>query len=336
MAQKKISLKGLAKILGVSISTVSKALNDSYEISEKTKEKVKNAAKKYNYKPNKLASSLKSGKTKTIGVIIPSIQNNFFAKVLYGIDKIATNEGYNIITCISNESFEKEVDTIEMLSNGSADGFIVAIAEETQIKQNFAHFNTAITQGKSVLLFDRVTNQVICDQVTVNDLEAAYQATNYLIKTFCKKIALVSSIHHLSVGKLRVEGYKKAIKENFDVVNEDYIVTVKAVSLEKSIENLIKKHQIDGILALDEDASLCAIKVSKNFGLRIPLDMSIIGYASEKIAANLSPTLTTINQHGVKIGQSSVQLLLKKIQHNVKGTTHKIIKSTIVKRNSTK
>jgi len=336
MEKKKITVKDLAKILDVSISTISKALNDSYEISIETKQKVQKIAKLHNYIPNKLASSLKSGKTRTIGVIIPSIKNRFFARVLFGIDNIATKENYNIITCISNESFKKEVANVQVLANGSIDGFIVALSEETQIKQDFSHFKEAILQGKPIVMFDRVTEMVACDTVIVDDFEASYQATKHLIHSNCKNIAAISIIDHLSVGKLRVEGYKKALNESFHKINPNLIVRATISTLENKIVKLFQNGKIDGVLAIDEDASLAVLKIAKLKGYKIPNELSIIGYANEKIATNVSPTLTTINQHGATIGESAAKILIDKLENNTPSFKEKVIKSTLIERNSTK
>lgn len=336
MERKRITVKDLAKILGVSISTVSKALNDSHEISKATKQKIQKVAKQYNYTPNKLASSLKSGKTKTIGVIIPSIRNRFFARVLYGIDKVATKENYNIITCISNESFKKEVTNVQVLANGSIDGFIIAIAEETQIKQSFDHFDQAIQQGKPIVMFDRVTDMINCDKVVIDDFEASYQATEHLIHSNCKNIAFISTIDHLSVGKLRVEGYKKAMLESFKKVNMNLIVITDVSTLNYKITELLQDQKVDGVLAVDEDAALAVLKIAKSKGYKIPKELSIIGYANEKIAKNVTPTLTTINQHGISIGESAAKILIDKLENNTISFEQKVIKSTLLERNSTK
>ena len=142
--KKNITIKELSKILEVSISTVSKALNDSYEISDSTKERIKSAAKLHNYKPNKLAVNLKSGKTNTIGVVLPSIKNFFMSRVLRGIDSVIAKSQYNIIISITNESYDKEVQSVQTLSNGLVDAIIIAVSEETQIKQDFSHLNSLI------------------------------------------------------------------------------------------------------------------------------------------------------------------------------------------------
>ena len=337
MQSSKLNISEIAKLLGVSKSTVSKALNNSHEISDSTKLRIQKFAAKNNYKPNKLAVNLKSGTTKTIGVIIPSIQNNFFAKVLKGIEFVATEADYNIITTISNESYKKEVKSIELLSSGVVDGFILAIAEETQINQNFNHFIETIQQNKPIVMFDRVTKDLICDQVIVDDFKAAYQATLHFVNLKCKTIALVSTIDYLSVGKLRKDGYKKALTEAFGKVDNDLIIVANANNIDVKIMHLLKHKKIDAILALDEDAVLATYKASKFNNYNLDHHMAIIGYASEKIAENLTPSLTTLNQHGERIGRNSAHLLLDKLKNKANISFQKnLIVTTLVERESTK
>jgi len=167
---KKLTIKDIAKQFNVSISTVSKALNDSYEISEATKEKIQKYAKEHNYKPNFNALSLKNRSTKTIGVIMPTMLNYFFAQVFKGIEKTALEKGYKVITCISNQSFDKEVEIIEMLSNGSIDGFLLSMAKETELSNKYDHFNESIENGTPIVMFDRVAKSIACDKVVTDDL----------------------------------------------------------------------------------------------------------------------------------------------------------------------
>ena len=177
----KATLKQIAKELGVSVSTVSKALNDSPEISEQTKVKIKEYAKLKNYKPNVIGLNLKNRKTKTIGVIIPNILNSFFAKVFSGIEKVADKKGYNVITCISNESLEKEIHTLEMLSNGTIDGFILSVSQEAQKLQDYNHFSEIINDGTPIVMFDRIADEVDCDKVVADDFDSALKSTQHLI-----------------------------------------------------------------------------------------------------------------------------------------------------------
>jgi len=220
----KATLKQIANELGVSVSTVSKALNDSPEISDPTKVRIQEYAKLKNYKPNIIGLNLKNRKTKTIGVIIPNILNSFFAKVFTGIEKVAESKGYNVITCISNESIEKEIHTLDLLSNGTIDGFILSISEEAQKMHEYKHFQTIIKEGTPIVMFDRIADEVNCDKVIVDDLESAIHATQHLIDSGCKKIALFSSIDNLSVGKLRAKGYFQCLENNKIVVDPNLII----------------------------------------------------------------------------------------------------------------
>jgi len=335
MGKGKITVKELASILGVSISTVSKSLSDSYEISEKTKLRVRKLAKKYNYKPNRIAVNLKSGKTRTIGVVLPSILNNFFTRVLYGIERIASQENYNIITCISYESYEKEVSNMQILSNGSIDGLIVALAEGSQIKGDFDHFKESIEEGNPVVMFDRVTDLVDCDKVVVDDYNNAFFATKHLIDIGCKRIALISTIDFLGVGQLRVDGFKKAIMESFRELDQDLIITTNTENLEYELEKLLANKKIDGVFAIDEDSALAVVKTVNSKGYHIPNDISIIGYACAKIANNLTPTLTTVNQHGITIGKSAAKTLINRLNNSDKEYKIKIIEVDIDQREST-
>ena len=190
--KRKITLKQIARELDVSISTVSKALRNSKEISEDTREKVQAFAKLYNYRPNNIALSLKNRKTKTIGIIIPEIVHHFFSKVISGIELVANKRGYNVIVGLSNESFDKEVINMDMLANGSIDGFILSIAKQTLQQQDYHHFSETISQGMPIVMFDRVINDIQCDKVIVDDVQGAKKAVNKLVENGCKTIAIIT------------------------------------------------------------------------------------------------------------------------------------------------
>lgn len=337
MQAKKINISEIARRLGVSKSTVSKALNGSHEISEATKLKIQKFAARHNYRPNKIAVNLKSGQTKTIGVIVPSLQNFFFARVLRGIEKVASDLDYSIITCMSYESLEKEKKSIELLENGMVDGFIVALAQETQIKKETNHINEVIDNNKPVVMFDRVTKKIICNQVVVDDLEAVYMATKHLINLHCKNIALASTIDHLSVGKQRKKGYKKALKEAGLPIKDSRIVTANVNNLDVKIVHLLKQESVNAILALDEDAVFAAYRAAKFVGIKMPDNLAVIGYISDKMAKNLTPSLSTLNQHGIELGSKATQLLIERLQNTQREPFQKIqIKTTLAERESTK
>ncbi len=332
-----VTLKQLAKELNVSISTVSKALNNSEEIGEETIKRVKELAELYNYKPNKVALSLKQNKTKTIGVIIPDILNHFLAKVLFGIEREAAKYGYNIITCISNESLDQEKDSLRLLANGSVDGFILSVAEESQVKNEIEHFKKTISQGLPIVMFDRVAHDVMCDKVIVDDFDSTYNATKSMVLEKRKNIAFISTLDGLSVGKLRERGYKKAILEHN--LNQNLVLKIKKKDdHQKKILNFLKKNKsIDGVIAADSSSGIIAINGAINLGLRVPKDISVIGFASKSDSYHTLPKLTTIRQHAKEIGAYAAQLLINRLQNKdaVEDIKTKIVKTTLIKSNST-
>ncbi|OXA80032.1 transcriptional regulator, LacI family [Flavobacterium aquidurense] len=336
----KATLKQIAKELGVSVSTVSKALNDSPEISEQTKVKIKEYAKLKNYKPNVIGLNLKNRKTKTIGVIIPNILNSFFAKVFSGIEKVADKKGYNVITCISNESLEKEIHTLEMLSNGTIDGFILSVSEEAQKLQDYSHFSAIINDGTPIVMFDRIADEVECDKVVVDDFDSALNSTQHLINLGCKNIALISSVDNLSVGKLRADGYLKALADNNIPVNEKIILRTDSEEDMKNKIDAIFDNKIDAIFALDENDSVAALRVSLKKGYKVPEDISIIGFADGILASRrLSPSLTTVSQHGIEIGEVAARQLIKRLEESDEETSDYetiVIKTKLKERESTR
>ena len=335
----KATLKQIAKELGVSVSTVSKALNDSPEISEPTKIRVKEYAKLKKYKPNSIGLNLKNRSTKTIGVIIPNILNSFFAKVFKGIEKVADEKGYKVITCISNESLEKEIGVMEMLSNGTIDGFILSISQEAQKLLQFDHFKSIISEGTPIVIFDRITDEVNCDKVVVDDIDSAINATQHLVKTGCKKIALFSAINNLSVGKLRVEGYKKALEGAGIKLDEKIIILSETEEdFDLKTNDFLDKNKVDAIFAVDEHASVMAMKMALKKGLKIPEEISIIGFADGVWSRRMTPSLSTVSQHGPEIGAEATKLLIERLENKEENYGYKtsVIKTELRQRDSTK
>ena len=325
---KNTTLKELSKLLGVSISTISKALNDSHEISESTKERIKKAAKQHNYEPNRIAVNLKSGKTNTIGVILPSIKNFFLLRVLRGIEIVIANTSYNIIISITNESYEKEVQSIKTLSNGFVDAIIIAVSKETQMKQDFSHLND-FQNKRPILMLDRIVDSIVCDKVLVDDYEAVSNAVKGLQFAGRERIALASTIGNLSVGELRTNGYLKAIEDKQDPI---VVENVAAAEIEAEITSLIEQKKIDAVVALDEEASLASFRAGKKRGVLNNREISIVGYAGTKISEHLTPNLTTIDQHGKKVGITAANLLLRKLEKPLKDPESVVVNSTLIKR----
>ena len=313
--RRKVTLKQIAKELDVSISTVSKSLRNSLEISEDTRQKVQAFAKLYNYRPNNIALSLKNRKSKTICIIIPEIIHHFFATVISGVERIANEKGYNVIVCLSDESFDKEVINMEMLANGSIDGFIMSLSKETQQKRDFHHISEVINQGMPVVMFDRVTNDILCDKVIIDDNLAAFNATQFLIDKGFKKIAIISTVDYVSVGKLRTEGYLQALKSNDIKIDDNLILKIEDTdNFESQIVTLIENNELDAVFAVNEIFAVTAIKVATRLGKKIPEELSIIGFTDGIISKYSSPSITTVSQNGIKMGEKAAKMLLEKLE----------------------
>jgi len=344
--RKKITLKQIARELDVSISTVSKSLRNSLEISEDTRQKVQAFAKFYNYKPNNIALSLKNRKTKTICIIIPEIIHHFFTTIISGIEHVANENGYNVIICLSDESFDKEVINMETLANGNIDGFIMSLSKETQQKKDFHHIAEVINQGMPVVMFDRITNDILCDKVIIDDHLAAFNATQFLIDKGLKKIALITTVDYVSVGKLRTDGYKKALKNNEIKLDESLIIRIEDTEhFEESIENLLKTKSVDAVFAVNELFAVTAIKVAARLGIKIPDELSVIGFTDGLISKYSSPSITTVVQNGIKMGAKAAKMLIERLEmeeiENEDGEIEEhykteVIETELVERESTK
>jgi LacI family transcriptional regulator len=296
-------------------------------------------AKLYNYKPNLIALSLKNRKTKTIGVIIPEIVHHFFATVISGIEQEANESGYNIIICLSDESFDKEVINMEMLANGSTDGFIMALSKETQFKSDFHHITEVINQGMPVVLFDRVTNEILCDKVIIDDKTAAYNAVQSLIDAGRKKIALVTTVDYVSVGKLRTDGYIKALLDNNLPFNEKLIIKIEDVdSCEEIISKILEDQAIDAVFTVNELFAVIIIKTASKIGLSVPKDLSVIAFSDGIISKYSTPTITTVSQNGFKMGQKAAKMLIKRLETDEEDEEHyrtEVIETHLIIREST-
>lgn len=338
--RRKVTLKQIAKELDVSISTVSKSLRDSPEISEDTRLKVQAFAKLYNYKPNNIALSLKNKKTKTIGIIIPEIVHHFFATVISGIEQVANECGYNVIVCLSDESFDKEVINMEMLANGSTDGFIMSLSKETQQKKDFHHLQEVINQGMPVVLFDRISNDIMCDKVIIDDQLAAYEATNFLISKGLKKIALLTTVDYVSVGKLRTDGYLNALHDHGIEVDESLIIRIEdAEHCDDKINELLENKSIDAILAVNELFAVTAIKLAMSKEIKIPENLSVVAFTDGIISKYSTPTITTISQNGIKMGRKAAEMLINRLELEDEDDEHyrtEIIETNLIIRESTK
>lgn len=334
----KLTLKQIARELDVSVSTVSKALRDSPEISDETRQKIQAFAKLYNYKPNNIALSLKNRRTRTIGLVLPEIVHDFFATVITGVEEVANKRGYNVLICLSNNSFDREVMNLEMLANGSTDGFILSVAKETQQKGDYHHLQEVISQGMPVVMVDRVVNEIICDKVIIDDSDGARDAVQHLIDNGCRRIAIITTVDYISVGKLRTEGYLRALRGNDVELDEDLILKIEDVdNSHEAISQFLGAKEIDGVFAVNEQFATSAVKALLNKGLSVPEDVLVFSFSDGELSRRFIPSLSTVNQHGADMGAKAAELLIDRIEKTVTDEEYQtaIVKTSLVEREST-
>ena len=319
------TLKELAGLLNVSVSTVSKALNNSSEISPRTIERVKELAELHNYRPNPTAVNLKSSKSRTIGIIIPNIANSFFAKVLAGMEARAQKEGLHVITYISNESLEKEKKIAELLTSGYVDGVLIAIAEETQREKDFAHILNVIDYDIPVVLYDRIDFEMPVDKVGIDDHKIFYDATKRLQQEGLRKIGIATSIHHMGVGKARIDGYKSALNDNskFFIAN-----SAKLENLKQKILKMLLDDKVEAVLGSDFDSTMMTYRLAYENNIKIPADLKIIGFIRGGMAKYLTPSLSYVDQFPDKLGDKAMDVLINRINNEPSGTKKKYIIDT--------
>jgi len=336
--KRKITLKTIAQEFKVSISTVSKALKGSPEISTVLKDKIQCFAKQHHYKPNSIAVRLQNQQTKVIGVVIPDIVHHFFSTVIQGIEDETNKRGYSVMICLSNESYDKEVKNLEMFTNGSADGVIVSMSKETQRIKKYEHFQELVDDDFPLVMFDRINNDIDCDKVIIDDVGGALYATNHLISNGCQHIALITTPKHVTVGTLRRKGYEQAITNHGRKVENQLIVEVdEKEDIKKQIEKIFEESIPDGIFAVNEFYAVTAMNIAREKGLEIPTDINVIGFTDGPISKLSLPPLTTVVQHGFTMGKEAAKLLLNRIESKVVLFPQKKVISTNLKiRNSTK
>lgn len=308
-----VNLKELAAELKLSPSTVSRALNDSYEISEQTKKKVISMAEKMNYQPNPFARSLRENKSKTIAVVIPERINNFFTQVIDGIEQIMQQHGYHLLVYNTHEDVDREKKIISLLLNGRADAIVMSVSSQTS---DVAHLERLHERGVPLIFFDRICSGIPTTKFITNDYESAYEGTKHLLQQGCKKISFLMLSKELSITKERLRGYTDAIKAAG--LDPDAAFSLICAQDEEANIELIRvmlegEYRPDGILASVEKLALATYQAVKRTNLRIPNDLKIISFSNMSIASLLNPPLTTITQPAFTIGEECAKLLIKKL-----------------------
>lgn len=314
--KRNITIKDLAKELGVAPSTVSRALKDHPEINVDTKKKVHALAKAWNYEPNAIALSLRNQKTNTIGVILPELVHFFFSTVISGVEDVAYSKGYQVFVTQSNEDYEKEVLDCKAMYNVRADGFLICPSKNTY---QFDHLNALIDRSAPVVLFDRDVKELGCSYVSVDDVAGGYEATKHLIDKGCKRIGYIGGHENLINVKDRHKGFLKAMHESGIPVHDELVVTVDyPVDSDRKVEQLkaLIQQKPDGIFAHNDMVAIELLKEAKELGVRVPEDLKIIGFSNWFFTRHTSPSLSTVEQRGFEIGREAALLLFDEIMSN--------------------
>jgi LacI family transcriptional regulator len=308
-----ITIRDIARELGLSVSTVSKALRDSYEISDKTKKLVLEFAQEHNYRPNPMAQSLKKGHSKSIGIVVSSIDNQFFSQVINGMESEAYSQGYNVIITQSHESYDLEVQNVGHLIHRAIDGLLISIATETA---DVEHLRRLQQQGLPIVFFDRVSNEIDTHKVIVDNLGGAYQATAHLLDSGYKNIAHITSSVTSSVTTQRLAGYVDALVERGIEVNEQYIKYclhggLNLDELEQAVDELMATEpRPDAILTASDRITTSTMTLLHRKNLRIPQDVALVGFSNTVLAEVLNPSLTSVHQPAFEIGRKATEMLL--------------------------
>lgn len=307
---KQVGLKDLAEELGLTISTVSRALNNNPRISDATRERVQALARKRNYRQNMAAASLRTGKSKTLGVIIPLVNRTFFASVISSIENVVNQSGYRVIICQTNESGQKEKEAVDALLKATVDGVAVSLSAGTH---DFSHFEAIRQAGISLILFDRTSDEIGAHQVLVDDRLGAKTATKHLIEGGCKRILHIGGPQHIGIYKNRTAGYLDALKEaNLEQVDELLVFTdVREKSARELITTYLKQGVcFDGIMASSDFAAVGAMQVLQESGKQIPDEVAIVGFANEPFTNWVTPGLSSVSQHTEEMGETVAELFL--------------------------
>ncbi len=309
-----ITIKDIAKALNLSTSTVSRALRGSYEINPETKKLVIEYAEKHNYRPNPIALSLKENKSRSIGVIVPEIDNPFFSQVINGIDAIAYNRGYHVVIFQSHESYKRELINLEHLTSRRVDGLLISLSGETQ---SVEHLQELHQKGMPIVLFDRVSEEINTYKVVSDNFEGAFTATEHLIREGRRRIVQITASPFLSITKERVNGYIAALNKYGIPVDESLIryCGYDLAAIEKMMEELFSGDTPpDGILTVSDRLALGCLAVLKRRKISIPEQIAMVGFTNLKAAYLLEPALTTVVQPSLEMGQRSAELLLDLIE----------------------
>lgn len=329
MSRHPITIKDIARILNVSVSTVSRALKDHPDISVATKKAVQDLAKELNYRPNEIALSLKNRRSKIIGIMVPKLVHHFFSQVIEGVENVAYDSGYQVMIYHSDELLEREIQLTQSFMSYRLDGLVVSMSKETE---DFSHFDKLSQLGVPIVYFDRVPDGEY-NKVLFDDYQGAFDAVQHMIDKGCKKIIHFAASKTMDIGRMRRKGYVDALKKNGLEVNDSFIVDCDSYECAlKSTEDILYLFpDLDGVFAVNDLTAIGTIKQLIRKGKRIPEDVKVMGFSNEISSAIYSPSLSTVDQHGVQMGEEAAKLLLENMDGVIRAQTRTISASLVVR-----
>lgn len=339
MKYEAVTIKDIAKALGISTSTVSRALRDSYEISPETKALVLECAEKLNYKPNPAALSLKERRTRSIGVIVCEIANNFFSQTIDGIESIAYDKGYNIIITQSHESFDREVAILNFLASRSVDGLLVSVSTETN---DISHFKELHDRGLPIVFFDRVVDEINTHKVTLDNFKGTYEATEHLIQNGFKRIAAIVNSEFLLITHERLAGYKEALinhglEVDNSLIKHCFYGGIEAQEVEEAVNQLLTlKPRPDAILCTSDKLTTGCMSALSRRRIKIPDEIALIGFTNSNVSELMQTPLSVIKQPANEMGRQAAELLLQIVESKrpIKDFEKRVLSPEIIIRES--
>ncbi|WP_439489479.1 LacI family DNA-binding transcriptional regulator [Algoriphagus sp.] len=312
MKKKRISITDIATALHVTPSTVSRALNGGGKVSEKKRLEIVSLAKKLGYRPNPIAKSLLENRTHTIGLIIPEFTHHFYSRMLAGIESVTSQAGYQLLICTSNEKQKQEIKSTQTLLDARVDGILATISK---MNDKFAHLQEVMDSGTPLVLVDRFSEEIETPYVISDDFQGAFSAVDHLSQSGCKNIIHIKGPENLSTTFTRFMGYKEALKKHGIGLKEELILESSDENLQEKIRSCLLNHQVDGAFAYSDYLAFEVYKIASELQIRIPQQLSVIGYADEPISMYVNPTLSTVNQQPFEMGATGANYLLNKINN---------------------
>ncbi|MDX9770044.1 MAG: LacI family DNA-binding transcriptional regulator [Tenuifilaceae bacterium] len=336
MKSPNVTIKDIARLLGISPSTVSRALKDHPDISQATKDQVNKLAAEMNYRPNPIALSLRNRRSNVIGVVIPEIVHFFFSSVISGINKVANEHGFSVMVSQSSEDFEKEVEVCETFRHSIIDGLLISVSKHTT---EYEHLRRLDEEGIPVVFFDRMIEEFNADRVLINDYEGAFEATQYLIVEGRRRIMHFAGPQSRLIGKNRLKGYLEAHRKNGVVIDESLVINCDnfesaLVQTQRIIDEGVK---FDAIFTVNDFTAAGVVKTLVKNGIKVPEDVSVIGFGNDYMAEMIEPTLTTVCQPGFTMGEKAMQMLINRInsEKTLEPKTE-VLPTKLIIRNTTK